>query len=238
MRFLSLTLPTVEENLACDEALLLEAEAGTAGECLRLWEWPFRAVILGAAGIVRDDVREEACEEDDITLGRRSSGGGTVLLGSGCLLYSLVLSYDRAEELKNINSSYRYILGKIRETLRPAIAGIELAGTSDLAVGGQKFSGNSQQRKRNFLLHHGTILYAFNLESIGKYLHLPRRQPDYRDNRDHQSFLMNLPLHKDMIADQLRNIWQATEETLEWPKPRVKKLVQQKYAKEEWIRRR
>src|SRR5258705_289501 len=40
MRFLDLTLPAAAENLALDEALLLEAEAGSAGEILRLWEWP------------------------------------------------------------------------------------------------------------------------------------------------------------------------------------------------------
>src|SRR5581483_7530419 len=38
MHFLDLTLPTLTENLALDEALLLEAEEGGA-EVLRLWEW-------------------------------------------------------------------------------------------------------------------------------------------------------------------------------------------------------
>ena len=56
MEFLDVTLPSLPENLALDEALLLEAEAGRGGEVLRLWEWPRPAVVLGAGGRIADDV--------------------------------------------------------------------------------------------------------------------------------------------------------------------------------------
>ena len=45
MRYLDRLLPTLEENLALDEALLLAAEAD-GPEVLRLWEWPVPAVVL------------------------------------------------------------------------------------------------------------------------------------------------------------------------------------------------
>src|SRR6478752_1287790 len=138
MRFLDLTLPGAAENLALDEALLLEAEAGRAGEVLRVWEWPRPAVVLGSAGRIADDVDESACAADDVPLARRSSGGGTVLLGPGCLLYSLVLRYDRAPELRAIGSSYRFILGRVAESLTPFQPGITMAGNSDLAADGRK----------------------------------------------------------------------------------------------------
>src|SRR5262245_51436975 len=79
--FLPLTLPALAENLALDEALLLDAEGGAAGEVLRLWQWTGRAVVLGAGGIMDDDVVASACEADGVPLARRASGGGTVLLG-------------------------------------------------------------------------------------------------------------------------------------------------------------
>src|SRR5437667_5341974 len=90
MRFLDLTLPTAAENLALDEALLLEAEAGRGGEVLRLWEWSRYAVVLGA-GCRLAEVDEAACAADAVPILRRASGGGTVLLGPGCLCYTLVL---------------------------------------------------------------------------------------------------------------------------------------------------
>src|SRR4051812_7766193 len=140
------TAPTPDENLALDEALLQAAEAGEGGEVLRFWEWPTSAVVLGAGGSVRIDVNEAACRADGVSIHRRASGGGTVLLGRGCLLFSLVLAYDRAAELRDVNASYRWILGRVCEALRP-VAALEPVGVSDLAWAGRKVSGNAQQRK-------------------------------------------------------------------------------------------
>src|SRR5690349_19969206 len=80
MHFLDLTLPILAENLALDEALLLEGEDGRGGEVLRPWEWPRRAVVLGAGCWFAADVYEASCLHDGVPLLRRASGGGTVLL--------------------------------------------------------------------------------------------------------------------------------------------------------------
>src|SRR5262245_60238298 len=117
MYFLDLTLPTLAENLALDEALLLEREAGVDGEVLRLWEWPYPAVVLGAGCRLAEDIHETACQADGVEIQRRSSGGGTVLLGRGCLLFSLVLAYSRSPPLSEIRPSYAWILGRIREAV-------------------------------------------------------------------------------------------------------------------------
>jgi len=232
------TLQTVNENLALDEALLLAAEEGDGGEVLRFWEWPDLAVVLGAGGSIGVDVNEPACRADGASLHRRASGGGTVLLGRGCLLFSLVLSYDRAAELRDVTASYRWVLGKVRDALRP-LAPVHHIGISDLAVDGRKVSGNAQQRKTRHVLHHGTLLYAFDLENIGRYLQSPERAPAYRAGREHADFVMNLP------ADVLMLKQQVAAEFAAEPRPvpavildRVPALVDEKYAKAEWLRRR
>ena len=86
MDFLELTLPTFADNIALDEALLLTCAAGQTRPVLRVWEWQRPAVVLGAAGIVREEVDQESCIRDAVPLARRSSGGGTVVIGNGCLL--------------------------------------------------------------------------------------------------------------------------------------------------------
>jgi len=78
MNYLDLTLASVAENLALDEALLLEAEASGSGEILRFWEWPTPTVILGAGSRLTEDVNQLACQADRVAILRRSSGGGTV----------------------------------------------------------------------------------------------------------------------------------------------------------------
>jgi lipoate---protein ligase len=237
MRFLDRTLGILPENLALDEALLLQAEGGQGGEVLRTWEWSGLAVVLGAGGRLAEDVDEGACTADDVPILRRSSGGGTVLVGAGCLLYSLVLAYERARALTDIRSSYCYIFDPIRAALADAVPGVECAGTSDLAIAGRKFSGNAQQRKRRYLLHHGSLLYAFDLEGVGRYLRAPARQPEYRRGREHAAFLTNLPLGAEEIKRRLRDAWQTTETMTTIPVEQVHDLAA-KYASAEWTRRR
>ena len=238
MRYLDLTLPTAAENLALDEAMLLEAEAGHSHDTLRTWHLEQPAVILGAGCSFLTDVKELACAADAVPVLRRSSGGGTVLLGRGCLLFSLVLRYDFAPDLGEIGSSYEYILTRLRDGLTLFHPAIERAGTSDLAVAGRKISGNAQQRKRTHLLHHGSILFDFDLANMERYLRMPERQPKYRAGRDHVEFLMNLPATEAEIKHGLRAAWAADEALHDWPRQRVGQLVAQKYSQPEWVRRR
>lgn len=235
MRCLDLTLPSAEANLALDEALLLEAEAGGAAPLLRLWEWPRLAVVLGSGGKLADDVDEAACAADGVPVLRRGSGGGTVLLGAGCLCFSLVLPYTLDEALGEIRPSYHWILERILATL--AVPGAAVEGISDLAVTGRKFSGNAQQRKRHHLLHHGTLLYEFDLARAGRYLRLPPRQPEYRARRAHDDFLCNLDRPRAALAAALRAAWDANDRT-DWPHARVTDLLARKYTLDDWNRRR
>ncbi len=238
MDLLDLTLPTAAENLALDEALLLEAEAGRGGEVLRLWEYPHYAVVLGAGCVLSDDVDEKACVADGVPILRRTSGGGTVLLGPGCLCYSLVLAFERGPALREITPSYVYILERIRASLGGLLPALERAGTSDLMAGGSKFSGNAQQRKRNHLLHHGTSLYEFDLPRLGRYLRMPGRQPEYRRQREHEAFVRNLPASGNELKRRLAEAWGADEESSEWPREVMRQLAVEKYTRVEWIRRR
>ena len=237
MYLLDVTLPTLAENLALDEALLLDAEAG-GPELLRLWHWPHRAVVLGAAGKIAEDVDESACCADAVPVLRRSSGGGTVLLGAGCLLFCLILRFGRDPALADLHASYRFILGRILAGLSPYVSGLVVQGSSDLTLAERKFSGNAQQRKRSHLLHHGTLLFAFDPTPAPRYLKMPPRQPEYRRQRSHVDFLTNLPIAADALERIMREIWQADEVLVEWPAARVKKLVDEKYECDEWIRRR
>jgi lipoate-protein ligase A len=237
VKFLDRTLPSLEQNLALDEALLLEAEAGTGSEILRFWEWERPAVVLGAASRFAAEVFEPACLADGVQIARRASGGGTVLLGPGCLCYSLVLPYRRSRNLEGVRNSYRYILGTVGEALVALAPDVQMAGISDLAAAGRKFSGNSQARKRAHLLHHGTLLYAFDADCAARYLPMPARRPDYRGNRTHSAFLTNVPVTAEILKNRIRSAWDASDQITDWPSKRVGELVREKYGQQGWTRR-
>lgn len=240
---IDVTLPTLAGNLALDEALLLDAESD-GPEVVRFWHWPDDAVVLGAGGRLAQDVNESACTRDGVPIARRSSGGGTVLLGHGCLLFSLILKFDRAAELRDVHASYRWILDQLAACLTNlADAPVHRAGISDLAIDGRKFSGNAQHRKQRCLLHHGTILFDFDLERINRYLHMPENRPEYRGDRDHRAFVRNLSaqrgIARETIQSTLASLWSADDQG-GWSHLDgvVRELVEQKYGQDEWVRRR
>jgi lipoate---protein ligase len=205
---------------------------------LRFWEWPSLAVIIGAGGQWAEEADTPACQRDGVPILRRSSGGGAVLLGPGCLCFSLVLAYDRHPALTDLHASYRFILEATAAALAPLAPGIAPAGISDLAIADKKCSGNSQQRKRTHLLHHGTILCSFGLASISRYLAHPPREPEYRGRRSHGEFVANLGAPISDAKQRLAAAWQADQPTASWPEGVVRKLVAEKYGRAEWHRRR
>src|SRR5689334_4783234 len=94
MKLLDLTLPTPEENLACDEALLDRCDEGVGPAVLRFWQPQQYFVVVGYSNRVEREVNQEVCQARGIPILRRCSGGGAVLQGAGCLNYSLILRID------------------------------------------------------------------------------------------------------------------------------------------------
>jgi lipoate---protein ligase len=241
MRYLDLTLPTAAENLALDEALLEEAEAGgESDETLRLWEPRQPMVVVGRSSRVAAEVRLEACRELGIPVLRRSSGGAAIVTGPGCLMYALVLSYRLRPELRALNRAHGWVLGTLAAALEARVPGVCCCGTSDLAFQGRKFSGNSARCRRGHLLYHGTLLYAFPLPLAAQCLAMPPRTPDYRAGRSHDGFLANLPLPGGVLRRALAQAFAADQPCDQsctawaWPEARTAQLVAEKYGRAEW----
>jgi len=192
--FLDVTLPTVPENLALDEALLIEADEGRSGAVLRFWEPPDFAVVLGASRRIAKDVDPVTCRADGVAVFRRSSGGGTVVIGPGVLNATIVLPQSAAPGLGAVDTAQRYVLERLAASLRPIAPAVDVQGSGDLVLDGCKFSGSAQRRLRHWFLVHLSILCEFPLERIPRYLREPDRQPEYRRGRPHAAFVRNLEL--------------------------------------------
>ena len=239
MFLLDLSLPSPEANLALDEALLEQAEAGgRPWECLRLWEPAGAIVVIGRSSQLEQEASEAACRERGAAILRRASGGAAIVAAPGCLMYGVVLSLELRPQLRAIDEAHRFVLGKLVEAIRPLAPQVERRGTSDLALGERKFSGNSLRIKREHLLYHGTLLYDFPLELIGACLRQPPRQPEYRAGRSHVDFVMNLPVDATSLRRALIAAWEAEEPLVDWPRELTERLVAERYSQREWNYRR
>lgn len=233
MKHADITLPTPAENLAADEAMLDWCEESGVDEVLRFWEARDYFVVVGYANHAGSEVNLAACGAKQIPVLRRSTGGGTVVQGPGCLNYSLVLRIQETN-LRSIPATNRFILERHARCLSEIVGQqVEIAGQTDLAIGGRKFSGNSQRRKRTHLLFHGTFLLNFDLAVIERLLPMPSRQPDYRGNRAHGDFLTNIGLAADAVKQLLRRAWNTNEPLEELPRARIR-LLSEKYNSDAW----
>jgi lipoate-protein ligase A len=163
-----------------------------------------------------------------------------VVVGPGTLNLAVVLSNDAAPGLEAVDVAQRFVLERLAEALRVWVPGIAVRGHGDLALGQRKFAGSAQRRLRRHFLVHATILYAFPLDRIARYLNLPRRQPEYRAGRSHQEFLINLDLPRAALVAAVRSAWSIGEppgEAAAIPDDLVRRLVATKYADPAWTER-
>jgi lipoate-protein ligase A len=136
-------------------------------------------------------------------------------------MYSLVLDRRARPQLRGIDGAHRLVMNRMVAALEPLVPGVARADICDLVLPGeggappQKFAGNSLRVKRDHLLYHGTILYDFPLGQISRWLAKPRRQPAYRDGRDHGAFLTNLPATRAAIEHALLDAWEANERLID-----------------------
>lgn len=237
MKLLDRSFATPAKNLAADEVLLDLCE-GQGVEVLRFWESPLPFVVVGYGNKVATEVNVAACQRRGVPILRRCSGGGTVVQGPGCLNYAVTLRVGDTPELATVTGTNACVMERNRAALEKLLGQpISIEGHTDLALrrGHQliKFSGNAQRRRRDSILFHGTLLYAFDLPLISALLNSPSKQPDYRASRDHGEFITNLAATGHELKNALAKAWR-TEENFDMPWHAVERLAGERYESPAW----
>ena len=232
-------LSTVRQ-LALDEALLDEAEAGRlAGPVVRTWQADRPTVVVGSSSRLDEEVDREACRRLGVAVLRRPSGGATVVLGPGCIMWAVITPHSKVPPIDAIHTAMLAPLASALSTAagRPVLR----VGTSDLAVqltdGTRKVSGNALRIRKRSVLYHGTMLDDFRLELVGQLLRHPPREPGYRQQRLHTEFLANLGLGRVAIDAAVRTAFGAERVEPAWPVQQVEDLVATRYKQASWTER-
>jgi lipoate-protein ligase A len=239
LSILDRSFPSIEENLAFDEALLIRAEEQKEGAVLRFWGMESDAVVLGASRRLREDLFLDRCRRDGVPVARRSSGGGTVVLGPGVLCVTLVLPSEANRQFSAVPTAQRFVLERIAQAIRQLGPRAEVVGSGDLAVQGRKFAGSAQRRLRRWFFVHCSILLDFPIERIVRWLRIPDRQPAYREGRTHEEFLMNLGVSRKILVEAIGSVWPACPlaPAVDVPQDLLSSLLADRFANRAWIER-
>jgi len=160
-------------GLAADEALAQRVGRGESPPTLRLYTYS-PCALVGRFQTVEHELHVDYCQENNIPINRRPTGGGAIIMGEGQLGVALVIpgsendSYSRARELMaHFAAGIRHGLGSL---------GIEadFKRKNDIEVNGRKIVGLGIYRApSNGLLFHASILVNLDVPYMLKILNTP-----------------------------------------------------------------
>ena len=233
-----------EEILAYTETLAIEGV--TCPEVL-IWQEPQLAAALGISQNAATELQLPALLQDNIRIVRRQSGGGAVILSPEVLCFEVIAPLGTTENL-SIRESFRVYTQPLCRILKRHGLNASSSGISDITVitgnTPRKIAGCAQLRKKKAMVIHASILINLNKTLLEKYLRFPSDVPQYRQNRSHTDFCLNLSeVIPDLTPQQLSTELQSEFTRVGWniidqlpqERPRLtEELLRKKYSRPSW----
>ncbi len=126
------------------------------------------AVIIGRHQNTLAEINEAYIKEKGIQVVRRLSGGGAVYHDMGNLNFTFIQDSETGIAL-----DLGLFCQPVAAAIRALGADAQVNGRNDITVDGKKFSGNAQYMKEGRVMHHGTLLFASDMQAAQSAL-----QPD------------------------------------------------------------
>ncbi len=199
------------------------------------------SVIIGKHQNALAEINLPFMEQQGIPLFRRLSGGGTVFHDEGNLNFCFIKTGE-GSDLVNFKKATEPIVKVLNEWGIPARSGER----NDLLVDFKKISGNACHVFKRRVMHHGTLLFDSNLETLTACL---KNDPlKFRDKavKSVRSEVVNLKslIHSDWGAPTfLENLVKAIRQDSTSVKPytftqedliHINELQESKYQKNDW----
>jgi lipoate-protein ligase A len=217
-------------NLAMEEKLLDCAKSDTV--YFYLWQNK-NTVVIGKNQCATDECNLSLMNQDNITLARRSSGGGAVYHDLGNLNFTFILPnkfYDKRRQLE-----------VVQKALSQFNLNSTFSGRNDLLINGYKISGQAYLEKENYSLHHGTLLVDVVIENLGKYLKIDSTKLQKHGVKSHRQRVKNIKNFNDEVTiDSMKKaLKKAVCEVYNLPliEGELINADFQKYGSKEWLYR-
>ncbi|GFP99354.1 lipoate-protein ligase lplj [Phtheirospermum japonicum] len=154
-------------------------------------------IVMGISGKPKELVEIESVLRDDIPVIRRFTGGGTVIVDQGTIFVTFICNKDAVPGLQSYPQPIMSWSSQIYMSVFQGIGDFRLR-ENDYVLGDRKFGGNAQSITKNRWVHHTSFLWDYEMSNMG-YLKLPKRAPEYRQERDHLEFICRM---KDYIISR------------------------------------
>lgn len=135
-------------------------ELSVADEYFLFWR-TLPTLMIGRYQNTLAEINMPFARQNNIHIVRRITGGGTIYTDLNGWQFSFIVK-NRPEGRVEFSEFTAPILAALRSIGVPA----EASGRNDLVVDGKKISGNAQYVRKNLTLHHGSLLFDTDLETL------------------------------------------------------------------------
>jgi lipoic acid synthetase/lipoate-protein ligase A len=129
------------------------------GEAFFVWQSE-PTVIYGRNQVLENEVNMTYCQEHEVEVVRRKSGGGCVYSDKGNIMISYV------SERGVVSEVFERYLDALVGFLRVLGVPAERSGRNDVLVNGRKVSGNAFHQLPDRSIVHGTLLYSTDFDAL------------------------------------------------------------------------
>jgi lipoate-protein ligase A len=164
---------TAAQNMAMDDTLLELKGKGESPDTIRFLQFSPRAVLVGYHQSVDEEIRQRYCEEHNIDINRRITGGGAIFFDENQLGWEVYCDKSFFD-LKIPN------LRLFKALCNPVITALDLLGLeatfrprNDIEINGRKISGTGGTESGGAFMFQGTMLVDFDIDTMLRSLRIP-----------------------------------------------------------------
>jgi lipoate-protein ligase A len=238
-------------------------------------------VVVGRNQNALSEINVDYIKGHNIPVVRRLSGGGAVFHDLGNLNYTFIVNDKHCRfpfekltapiekltapiekftapiekftaPIEKFTAPIEKFTAPIIDVLQRLSIKAERSRRNDLTIDGKKFSGSSQYRHKNRLLHHGTLLFSSNLDALCSALAVDHLRAgagaefagrgirsvisQVTNISDHTKGPLTIAQFHDLIVEHIRGMYKdslaytLTDNDLE----QIDRLVAEKYSTWEW----
>jgi lipoate-protein ligase A len=202
------------------------------------------AIIVGKHQNTIAEINVNHVKHRGIKVVRRLTGGGAVFHDLGNINYTFIMGYGK--------EGAKVDFKKYNQPIIDVLAGLgvkaHFSGRNDILIDDQKFSGNAEHiyHKKQRVLHHGTLLYASEIQDISDALNVNPLKFEGKARKSVRSRVTNISSHlkEDIGIDQfrqkvMRHITEMYPDAIPYQltvkdKAAIQKLADEKYSTWAW----
>jgi lipoate-protein ligase A len=235
-------------GLSIDDTLPLSLSAHGSPPILHLYTF-MPSAIVGKYQDIEAALRLDRCRDRGIEYNRRSTGGGTVIMGPRVVALGLGIDIDQPGMRGGIRGIFETLSSVLMNALEELGVGAAFVPKNDLVVDGKKIAGLSAALETDrAILFHASLLVDFDIPLM---LDIMNQPPLKMSDKGYNCFSQRMTTITEQLGHniEMETVFEAIEVSLprkfgvsleidepdEWENQQMREFSQKRYNNPDWI---